>query len=665
MTRRYIILLSILAALCFTLAAIVGGLVYISQSDDPVITIDTGDDLEFKQFDSVEEYNQYLQSAQNNNYYLGGLGSAGEFEVAASPDMQIDDLMGSAGIGDGGDVDQNRVSETYVQVAGVDEADIVKTDGESIFLSNLNYYYYTDPIILDDVLFEETLQTDRFYPEVVNTTKVISAFPPSDLKLSSEINSVGKLLLDDDVLVVVEDTEINAYDVRNVNDPEKIWDLALGVDSYVDVARMYNNELYLFASTYVYSSDYPCPVPLLEGGDAELTIACTDIYHPTVPAEVDKTFTVLKINPGTGDILDDVSFVGSSYASTVYMSGENIYVSYQRYTDQNEIIIDFLVNETSDIFPREIRKEINKINGYDISSYSKFYELSIVLENYYSGLDEEARMEVEDKAEARLTEYMVDKVRELQNTDIVRIDSDSLAIKALGSVPGYTLNQFSFDEYDGYLRVATSITDTIRYQYDTNDLYVLDSSLDIVGAVKDFGLDESIYGVRFMGDLAYVVTFKQIDPFYVIDLTNPTKPEIAGELKIPGYSSFLHQINEELVLGIGREDFGVKAALYDVSDVNNPRELDKLIIDGDWTELEYNHNAFLIDAENEIFFIPGSNSAYIVSYDDENLALVKEIDNLNAQRAIYINDYLYVIGNDKLVVLDETDWSKVSELAIN
>ena len=310
-------------------------------------------------------------------------------------------------------------------------------------------------------------------------------------------------------------------------------------------------------------------------------------------------------------------------------------------------------------------KDINKINGYDISSYSKFYELSIVLENYYSGLDEEARMEIEDKAEARLTEYMVDKVRELQNTDIVRIDSDSLAIKALGSVPGYTLNQFSFDEYDGYLRVATSITDTIRYQYDTNDLYVLDSSLDIVGAVKDFGLDESIYGVRFMGDLAYVVTFKQIDPFYVIDLTNPTKPEIAGELKIPGYSSFLHQINEELVLGIGREDFGVKAALYDVSDVNNPRELDKLIIDGDWTELEYNHNAFLIDAENEIFFIPGSNSAYIVSYDDENLALVKEIDNLNAQRAIYINDYLYVIGNDKLVVLDETDWSKVSELAIN
>ncbi len=195
-----------------------------------------------------------------------------------------------------------------------------------------------------------------------------------------------------------------------------------------------------------------------------------------------------------------------------------------------------------------------------------------------------------------------------------------------------------------------------------SDVYVLDKNLKIQGAVKDLGLTEKIYSVRFIQDKAYVVTFRQTDPFYVLDLANPNKPELKGELKIPGYSSYLHPITKDKILGIGKEGSQVKISLFDASSAQNPVEKDKYSLDEYWSDVLSTHHAFLLDSKHEIFFLPGGKGGYVFSYKNDKLSLAKVVSGISAKRAIYLNDYLYIIGDNKISVINEMDWQKVNEL---
>jgi len=221
-------------------------------------------------------------------------------------------------------------------------------------------------------------------------------------------------------------------------------------------------------------------------------------------------------------------------------------------------------------------------------------------------------------------------------------------------LPGSLLSQFSLDEFNGYLRVATTVRN------EENDLYILNEKLEVVGKLQGFGLEERIYAVRFDGNLAFIVTFKQTDPFFVIDLSNPEKPRIAGELKIPGFSSYLHRIDEKTVLGIGKDGANVKISLFDVSNASNPIERDRYVLKESWSEVLANHHAFLIDEKHGVFFLPADSNAYVFSYKGE-LKMLKAIA-ANVNRAVYINDYLYVLGAEKMEVYDERSWEKVAEL---
>ena len=144
-----------------------------------------------------------------------------------------------------------------------------------------------------------------------------------------------------------------------------------------------------------------------------------------------------------------------------------------------------------------------------------------------------------------------------------------------------------------------------------------DNKLESIGEVKDLGKTERVYSVRFIDDKGYVVTFRQTDPFYVIDLKNPSNPELKGELKIPGYSGYLHPISKDKILGVGKEDSKVKLSLFDVSDASTPIENAKYIIDDYYSEILQTHKAFMMDSKNKIFFIPGTRGGYIFSYADE------------------------------------------------
>ncbi|MEQ1849029.1 MAG: beta-propeller domain-containing protein [Candidatus Peribacteraceae bacterium] len=197
----------------------------------------------------------------------------------------------------------------------------------------------------------------------------------------------------------------------------------------------------------------------------------------------------------------------------------------------------------------------------------------------------------------------------------------SVEFRAHGTVPGHLLNQFSMDEMNSNFRVATTIGEQWgvddRTSVSRNNVFVLNSSLETVGSIENIAPGETIYSARFLGNRAYMVTFKKIDPFFVLDLSNPRDPKVLGALKIPGYSDYLHPYDENHIIGFGKdavdsgkEDFawyqGMKIALFDVSDVENPKEKFKTIIGdrGTQSPLLYDHKALLFDKERGLLAFP-------------------------------------------------------------
>jgi uncharacterized secreted protein with C-terminal beta-propeller domain len=271
-----------------------------------------------------------------------------------------------------------------------------------------------------------------------------------------------------------------------------------------------------------------------------------------------------------------------------------------------------------------------------------------------------------------------------------------------GEVPGTILNQFSMDEHRNHFRVATTKGNTMATdeRISKNNLYILDDMLSITGRIEDMAPGEKIYSVRFMGDRAYVVTFKTVDPLFVIDLKDPVKPAILGALKIPGYSDYLHPYDENHIIGFGKDAIdmkgqayyqGMKIALFDVTDVSKPiQEFSEMIGDrGTDSELLRNHKALLFSKEKNLMAFPvtlmevKSSSdkikANILQYGEFTFqgALVYHLDlangfklrgrithlsgtdylkagnswynsDKNIQRIIYIGDNLYTLSNSMI-----------------
>ena len=181
------------------------------------------------------------------------------------------------------------------------------------------------------------------------------------------------------------------------------------------------------------------------------------------------------------------------------------------------------------------------------------------------------------------------------------------AYSASGSVPGYMLSQWAMSEHGGHLRTATTNVppwlDEDRPPESDSQVIVLaerDGALVEVGRAGGLGRGESIYAVRFMGDRGFVVTYEEIDPLYVLDLSVPEAPRVTGELKIPGYSAYLHPVGDGLLLGVGQDvdedgnTLGFQLSLFDVSDMANPRRVSAYKIPGsNWSEAEWDHHAFL------------------------------------------------------------------------
>ncbi len=639
----------------------------IHPGNGPFIPGTTQDKKDFTllQAKSEQEIKEYLaqakKNATTNNYSLR---SATEAFTTQEVGMTDINMTSKAQV----DSQANRVSSTNVQVLSIDEPDIVKNDKQFIYYSKPQTYRY-EPVSI------QLKNTQPKNVKVQSNTKIIKAFPPVELSEISSIDVYGDLLLNEDKLMVLEDKKITAYSLKNKQNPTEEWKYNFENDVNIKTARLYNNQLYVVAQKRIYDNYDPCPIITRNPSTFQIDIACRNVYYPNKPdIQINTEYIILQIDPQNGKVSSQTAFLGSR-DSIFYMSENAMYLSYSYQKNYLDIIYDFVQTDGQNIFPEDLKNKLTKLYNLDISDAAKMVEYEYIFDSYLASLDKDEARKLENEIENKMNDYAKNHIRDFEETSIAKVTLKDIKVDKIGTVPGRPLNQFSMDEFNDHLRIATNCDYSYGFstsQDSVNDVYILDRNLNKKGSVEDLGEGERIYSVRFLGNRGYVVTFKQIDPFYVLDLSSPNNPEMKGELKIPGYSSYLHPLKDNLILGIGRDNssptgrgWNLKASLFDVSNPSNPQEVAKYFFDDYSSDVIQDHHAFLQDSKHEIMFIPGTRDGYILSYKNNNITLEKVVADIQAERAVYMDDYLYIIGKEKIEVIDENSFDSINDLNLN
>ena len=604
----------------FALAAVAaafiltGSLYYVTENPE------TSSQNSFQQFSSDEDFRQFISSSSGNDL-VGSTAETLERQTATTSDFS------SGAAGGSGESSVERSSDTNIQVSGVGEPDILKNSGDEIFYSPERSYFY------------------RFSAP---NTSVFQTLPAENFSETGEIQTNGRMFLTNDSVISLGEN-ISAYD-RETH--ERLWKEELNAS--IESARKINGSLYFVLTKDVYG-DNPCPVRPLGSS----ILPCTTFYHPD-SGEVDTTYSLIEMDAETGEVLNENGFVGSRSNSITYVSDDSIYLTYSESISETELMLDFLNSEGDRYLDSGTMERIEELQGYDLSDQSLRNEIQRAIQEHFSSMSREEREEAEQELQNGIGNYTDDRKRELQTTSIAKFGLD-LELESEGEVPGTVNDRFSLDQSDDGLRVATTVGDSWQFNVKPeNDLYTLDENLDQQGSVTGMGLNEQIYSARYIDDKAYVVTFRRVDPFHVIDLSDPENPELEGELKLPGFSSYLHPLQENRILGIGEENGSVKAVIFDVEN-DDPEVVDSMILDDYYSEVSSSHHAFQIDRENEVFFLPGSEGGHFFSYED-GLEQVKEVEMRDVKRGAFVNQNFYVFNDYNATVVDMESWETVREI---
>ena len=508
--------------------------------------------------------------------------------------------------------------------------------------------YSTTNVQVENVDEPDYLKNDSKYVYIVsqNTLTIIDAYPAESaqiiLKIALDIESqwIQNMFLNDDRLVIFYNgqsqdeiiplfdfvprpsynpvTHALIIDVSDKEEPEIIKDYT--IDGHFRDARMIGNFVYFVTNKNI---DYQHPRLPIIMERAETVMVPDAFYFDNI--ERFSNFNTLTAIDIFGDTINSETFL-MGYSGTIYVSENNFYLTYQQnlpYGFYQDSARDRFFDVVVPLLPQNIQEKIKSIQrDSSLSSARQWAEISEVLQDSYNAMSQSQKEQLFEKIGKALAEFDAKLQEESLKTIIhkISIDEEKLEYQAKGSVPGRLLNQFSMDEKQDRFRVATTIEYYSPYSgmVRSNAVYVLDEDLKLVGGLDGIAPDESIFSARFMGDRLYLVTFQQIDPFFVIDLSTDS-PKILGELKIPGFSNYLHPYDDDHVIGVGRDtkeigsgrvqQLGVKVALFDVSDVKNPKVIDDYIIGDASTHSEslHDHKAFFFDSKKSLLSIPISS----------------------------------------------------------
>ncbi|MFS0863751.1 beta-propeller domain-containing protein [Fredinandcohnia sp. 179-A 10B2 NHS] len=535
-------------------------------------------------------------------------------------------------------------SETNVQVQGVDEADIVKTDGSHIYQIVDGTVHITKAVpattmkLITSIKFEQSFSpTQLFLYE--NQLIVIGysyKYVPTNNSSTSRKMIYPPQYFDSTTAIV--------YDIKDPGKPEQIRKVE--VEGHHVTSRRIDNFIYLVANHYPNywimeerkNNDMDLRPRFSDSTSGEETTFIDYDEIQYMPDSKETNFTLI-----AAFNLDEheeeasiTSYLGSG--DQLYMSKENLYMAVANY------------------------HAIPYTEDYSYTPDTSIYKFSIQGKN--------------------------------------------VSFHSSAEVSGTVLNQFSMDEYKGNFRVATTKGDTWNNDRpSSNNLFILDENLRQIGSLSDLARGEKIYSARFMQDRIYIVTFKEVDPLFVIDASKPENPTILGELKIPGFSNYLHPYDENHLIGFGHDTKivagknpgeepmvytdGVKISLFDVRDVSNPKEKFSEVIGGrgTYSPLNYDHKALLFNKEKGIFAFPISiyqniegkefeqifefQGAYVYDISPDGILLKTKIAHDNGQyqtwegeinRLVSINNQIYAISPTKITAHTIGDYKQVGEI---
>ncbi|MBS4021122.1 MAG: beta-propeller domain-containing protein [Dethiobacter sp.] len=563
-------------------------------------------------------------------------------------------------------------SGTNVQVQGVDEADLVKTDGSYIYQVNngrviiAKSHPAQEMEIASILKFEENFTPQEIYIDkkhlvVIGSTYYYQPYMPEPSPREPGIMIFPPPFVHGTVKAKIFDIS-DRYNVRSLREVE--------LDGYYISSRKIGDVLYLVANKYIdfyimeQGGEVSTPVfrDSVGGKEGYQPVGYDDIRY--FPHSVEPNYLMvagLDLSKPNQEMRIH-TYLGAG--ENIYASTENLYIAVTQY------------NTSSEIIPM-IRPDV------PMESVTGVYKFAL--------------------AGGRV-EY-----------------------SAQGEVRGRILNQFSMDEHKGYFRIATTSGEMWRNDEHTskNNLYILDKQMNKVGGLEDLAPGERIYSARFMGDRGYMVTFRDVDPLFVIDLKDPRAPKVLGELKIPGYSDYLHPYDENHLIGFGKDTvelqvtdwqggkrsmafyLGMKISLFDVTDVSNPVEKFKIIIGDRGTESELlrNHKALLFDREKNLLAFPVTlmeirnaqpdphgfpphgefafQGAYVYSLDPlTGFSLKGRITHMdsgaesgryaygwygsgaNVERILYIGDALYTMSGTMIKANGITNLNEINRLSI-
>ncbi|MBQ7045106.1 MAG: beta-propeller domain-containing protein [Clostridia bacterium] len=511
--------------------------------------------------------------------------------------------------------DENDYSGTNNQVAGVDEGDIIKTDGKYIYTLSLKNCTFS------------IIKASKGKMDVLSTTTVKGAdFYSGDgaemYILGDKVAIVSSFYKKDEngLKLHYERSRVDIFDCTDKENP--VSTKTFEQDGMIHSSRLIDNKLYVISR-------------------------CDRLY--TKPDE-DKpqTYIPCTYEGDTADLVEE---------DNLYLSAD--YKSY-----------GFVV-----------------ISSYDLSEASILDTLAVMgsCQNMYMST-----------SSLYICAVKSDETSNYTLLSRFGIDDGKVELKSLGSVLGATLNQFSLDEYSGNLRLVTTINihnqikkeverytasgsvvkDTVTY-YESktvNALYVLNSDLETIGKLEGIAPDERIYSARFMGNTAYFVTFRETDPLFSVDLSDPENPRILGELKIPGFSEYLHPFGSNLLFGFGQDadentgrTLGLKLSMFNISDPANVTEQTTLKLQDKYSVAEHNHKAFLISYDKNLIAFPGQNSFLVYSYSARDGFTKKaEVAFSNwdqNSRMVYIGNYLYIFTDFSTITsLNLSDFTQIDKV---
>ncbi len=556
---------------------------------------DNGAGLVRLSFDEYVEFLSTYEQPRFGHYYLHDDFMFRSFE---SPEMMADvDSAFSASSAPSPQVTAiaaPKYSTTNVQVVDVDEPDFVKSDGRHIYALRHNTLAIVDTQVTNPARAVTTVELDlpplvQKYDMLVNGDRLVILY------FLSVFNQAGGI---DDYT-----THALVLDVSDRDSPEPVREFT--IPGRLDTGRMIGEHVYVVASKMPNYDDPAVPALLLDGRIAQKTPVYMPADEDGIADYPPHLVTVMAFDIGS-DEANSVAFLMDP-RSTTFVSHTSLYLTASPHgTDEWAAfyIVSQLLGSIIDLLNEPDRDDLAlRLDAVEEGDEEAVVSLlGDILESYARG-GAAARAGIDVAATQELAKIATDLGLASEATEIYRIGVDGVdfELAARGTVPGHMLNQFSMDERAGELRVATTINGRLNT---FNNVFVLDSALEPTGALTGIAPDESIYSARFVGDRLYLVTFRQIDPFFVIDLSGDD-PEILGELKMPGYSDYLHFYDESTVIGIGREE-GLKIAMFDISDIRKPSLADSIVLGSwaTWSQAEHEHKALLVSREHAIMSIP-------------------------------------------------------------